>query len=822
MAIQEAAAMRVTQAGRQMAISQTLDGDLRVTQLGRQVILPKPTPSVTSLLSPVDSETYTLSINVVYTESTDPLGGTITYTYQYKSTASGTWLTEFTGRSGTDVYIWDVSGLADGDYDVRIYATATGGTGEDSAPFSATITIDNTSPGPPNITAPYEGQEWVAKNFQTVEWEAASDPNDLSLTYKIDYKTVAAGSWTPVTTGLTTLSYDWDISALAADDYQVRVYANNGTVDGEADIQGFTVVAADQPITPAIRVVAVDEQCVTLELSEYDHPTPRAWASTTWVLYPVGGSSTNPIVSYTTTDPAEQSKVTLCDLPSGFYGLAFAYYTDNAANDSNNSATVEFTLGDFSRRFVPRWDDSAVWVGGGPGEQSGQNERNAGYAAQPTGASVLVDAGTIGSVHITGYVMLSGCNCGWIGRDTELRSLGIGIYNGFTDDNTDEGIDIRLRAGVGTSAGAGTQATLTATLDVDVRYADGTTSYASADVGGMMAQLIAGYTNTIGSPIGNWATSQNRDPWYQIEALIQRDMTPGANTVRIRAKVYRAVGFGDFSDELLEPVPEGEWHIDVTYNKEGPCGYPGYSLMQEAFAWNSARNYFRGLDFTYLRDLGLDSASTVTQPGYTGPAAPGTCTPQAEAALPTPVFFPIPPNGNVTERVLYPTDVIETWNDSEQRISLRERAVRAIGWTGTVLTSQEASDLAAMLYEDQPSRWIVPLWQDASPLLVDLAGSSSSIPAASVDTEDRRFEGMTHVALWVDQFTWHVSEAVLEDDGSITLTTQTTDAFTGGLRGPTFVLPCRVGRMPQSIEASRAAPFVSETTYEFILEGVND
>ncbi len=820
-AIQPGADVRVTQAGRQAAIL-VGTGDLRVTLMGRQVLMPKPSPTAPLLLSPEDGETYTLSANVVYTESTDPLGGTITYTFQYSVTGMGSWNTVFTGRSGNDPYVWDISGLADGDYDVRLWASATGGTGDDSAIATATITVDNTSPGPPNITAPYDGQEWIPQNPQRIEWEAAEDPNSLPLTYKIDYRAVGAGSWTSVTTGLTTLYYDWDVSAFAADDYEVRVYANNGTADGTPDVQQFVITTADRPATPAIRITGVSDTCVTVELSPYSHPTPRAWASTTYIVVPYGGDPSNPLITYTTTDPAEQSTATICGLPQGFHGQIYAYYTDNAANDSLNSYTTEYTLGDFSRRFVPRWDTSAYWQGGGPGELTGRNEPDAFFDAQPQAAAVLEDAGSIGSIRLSGYVMLGGCHCGWLGRDTELRTLGIGIYEGYADDNTWEGVNIGLDANISNSAAQGTIATVTADIFVEVRWPDGTRTWTTVPIGWIMAQVIGGYTNTIGSPIGPWGTDQSRDPWYRIDAIINRDMTPGANTTRIRAKVHRAVGSGGLGDEGVEAVPDDEWHIDVTYNKTGPCGIPGYSLSQDAYAWNSARNYYRDLEFTFLRDLGIPGATTTPQPAYNGPGEPGACTPQAETALPAPVLFPIPPNGDVTERVTYPTDVIETWDDTEQRISLRERAVLSVGWTGTALTSQEATQLAALLYDKMPSRWIVPLWQDATPLLANLPSVSGTIPAASVDLEDRRFDRMTHVLLWVDQFTWHVTTATVENNGDITLDTSTTQLFVGGAKGPTWVVPCRIGRMPQSVEASRAAPFTSETTFEFILEGVND
>jgi hypothetical protein len=164
---------------------------------------------------------------------------------------------------------------------------------------------------------------------------------------------------------------------------------------------------------------------------------------------------------------------------------------------------------------------------------------------------------------------------------------------------------------------------------------------------------------------------------------------------------------------------------------------------------------------------------------------------------------------------------MRAWDDTEQRVALRQRQTMVVGWKCTLPTEREIGDLHVRLYADQPSRWGVPLWQDAAPLLVTLAASSASIPAASVDVTDRRFEEMSHVALWVDQFTWHFSSATLEDDGSITLDDPTTEEFLGGLKGPTFVLPCRVGRMPQRLDAARHAPQINEIDIEFILEGVN-
>ncbi len=59
-----------------------------------------------------------------------------------------------------------------------------------------------------------------------------------------------------------------------------------------------------------------------------------------------------------------------------------------------------------------------------------------------------------------------------------------------------------------------------------------------------------------------------------------------------------------------------------------------------------------------------------------------------------------------------------------------------------------------------------------------------------------------------------------ENDGSITLTDATSRAYTGGAKGPTFVLPCRVGRVPLRLDPRRHAPNINEFDIEFNLEGV--
>lgn len=823
---QETADIRVTQAGRQVAEQQT-DQNLRVTMLGRQVLMPDIRPTTPTIISPNDTDTYSIGMTILHVEAVDPIGGTTTHTFRYRKVGDTIWITAFTGRSGAAPYAEDISALVDGTYEAECWATNVGGSGKDSSTATVTFTIDNTTPGPPEITAPYDNQEWI-QGTQRVEWTAASDPTDDPLTYKLDYRAVGAGSWTPIDTGVTTLYYDWNMAALAADDYEIRVYANDGTADGPADIALFTVVTADQPIKPVLRISGLSDSCVTVELNEYDHPNSRAWKSTTYVVIPYDGDPTNPVISYTTTDSLEQLEAQLCSLAYGFHGQVRAYFTDNLDQDGNPSGWAEFIIGDQSRNFIQRWDDDALWTGGPPGEIVAQNAQDGlgwgGLNSEQELASVILgEAIEVGSAFVSGGVMLGGCNCGWIGRDTELRQLGIGVFEGFRDDSTWVGIAAYLDTGIGGPGGVTGGGTLYADLAIEAKWPDGTRSYTYISVNGIMMALASSITSSNGSPIGDWSTTEDRYPWYRIELLVNRNI--GASpTTRIRARVLPAEGYNvPVAEEPLDAVPDGEWHIDVTYNKLGPCGRAGYVMGQLSVGFGlSAKTYFRDLEYTALRDAGLPVASNELQPGYTGPAGPGSCIVQSESALTTPVFFPVPPNGDVEERVSYPTDVIGAWDDSEQRISLRERGRRTVAWRGTVLSTKETTDLLARLYDDQPSRWGVPLWQDAAPLLADLASSASSIPAASVDTTDLRFENMTHVALYVDQFTWHFTEAVLENDGSITLTDQTTQAFTGGAKGPTFVLPCRVGRMPQSLRRRRAAPFMADVDFEFVLEGVND
>jgi len=76
------------------------------------------------------------------------------------------------------------------------------------------------------------------------------------------------------------------------------------------------------------------------------------------------------------------------------------------------------------------------------------NLENPSQVGQPLAAVIDPEAGDMGSFFVSGYVMLSGCNCGWGGQDTEKRELGVGVFEGFDDDGTSRGIAAYIDSGV--------------------------------------------------------------------------------------------------------------------------------------------------------------------------------------------------------------------------------------------------------------------------------------------------------------------------------------------------------------------------------------
>jgi hypothetical protein len=87
-----------------------------------------------------------------------------------------------------------------------------------------------------------------------------------------------------------------------------------------------------------------------------------------------------------------------------------------------------------------------------------------------------------------------------------------------------------------------------------------------------------------------------------------------------------------------------------------------------------------------------------------------------------------------------------------------------------------------------------------------------------VDTDGRRFDEATHVAIWKDQFTWDFLPCTYNADGSISLTGTTSRTYNAY---ETYVIPCRIGRMGLTAEFPRSSPEIGDLEVTFVLEAVD-
>ena len=824
-AIQQAADTRVTQAGRQVAL-QVEDGDLRVTMMGRVVMTGDPIPSKPVLITPVSGGIYSTSLAVQWTASTDPLGRDIVYNARYKPAASGTWTDIFVSKATVETVIQDISGDTDGTYDFEMWAVTDDVDAAASPKNSFQITIHNGIPTEPNITAPYEGQQWQ-QTTNTVEWDAATDPDMDTLNYYGQYRLVGAGSWTSLFGPQTGLTYAWNQTALAVGDYELEVWAEDSFGAGPADHVYFSIFIADEPLSTRLRITAISDSSVTAELEEYAHPFSRAWQATQWQLIPWDGDFSNPIVDYTTTDATEQLEYTFGNLPPGFRGTIRARFQDNVNTYGQWSGPAYFTIPLTSSDWERRWERNAGWNWGGLGIRGTAGEwPTTGYYAQPISGLIDPDSEAIGSYFITGYMMAGGCYCGWIGRDTELQNGGIGVMTGDSERGEQYGLFFGIDFGI-SAGGSGITGSHTVAPYLFVQFDpdDGCTAYGAsqyftqygADFIGY-SQVTEGVQPQFGQPIGPWVSQFTHYPIYKLELWVQRNIAAG--TTRIRGRInYEGFVEGIDPSQITQKKAIGDqWDIDTTINCITPCAFPGYYRQQWAYAWTSSYIDFFGLTYTALRDEGLEVVVNVPPLNLTDLVDP-PCVVVTEDALAAPVLFPVPPNGEVLERWNHPSDIIVARDDSEQRISLRDKPVQEISFTMSLLSSREVSHLKGLLWEYQATRWAIPLWMDTCTLETTLPVSSGTLPAGYADTANRRFEECDYVALWVDQFTYDLLPATINPDGSLTFTGTTSREYAAW---QTQVIPCRIGRMPGEVEFDRLAPELGDINVTFILEAVDD
>lgn len=161
--------------------------------------------------------------------------------------------------------------------------------------------------------------------------------------------------------------------------------------------------------------------------------------------------------------------------------------------------------------------------------------------------------------------------------------------------------------------------------------------------------------------------------------------------------------------------------------------------------------------------------------------------------------FTIPPDwdAGIDDVVAYATDVLTAYDDTEQRIMLRNIPNRSISYKASGLDPRESNLLAGLLWSWQARSYGVLLWMDAAPLAADVVAGTVDIV---VDTTNMTLEVGDTVILIVNAFRWFASPVAEFTPGSIKLETALDKDF---FTGVTQVIPVILGRVAGEIGMDR-------------------
>lgn len=172
------------------------------------------------------------------------------------------------------------------------------------------------------------------------------------------------------------------------------------------------------------------------------------------------------------------------------------------------------------------------------------------------------------------------------------------------------------------------------------------------------------------------------------------------------------------------------------------------------------------------------------------------------------------PDGVVLERLEWLTDVIVSYDGSEQRARLRGAPRRSFEFD-TLLSGRDRRTAENLLRGWQGRAYAVPVWMDVQALPGPVSISSSVIP---IDTAMRDFHVGGLLGIATDPQTYEIALIDAIDGGGVTLSAPLSAAWPEGAE----VFPMRSARMPNELTLSRFDGGASYGKLRFECVDLND
>ena len=175
------------------------------------------------------------------------------------------------------------------------------------------------------------------------------------------------------------------------------------------------------------------------------------------------------------------------------------------------------------------------------------------------------------------------------------------------------------------------------------------------------------------------------------------------------------------------------------------------------------------------------------------------------------LLFPFDPDWTdpVREKVSHLTKIMTARSGMEQRIALRTKPRRELGFTAFTEDVGQAQLLDSLLTDAIPESWGVPWWMDATVYTGSLAQGATVIP---VSTVDRSFADAAMVLLWSSPTSWEVQPVESVGPAAITCT-PLSKAWTNPV-----VVPVFTGRLADAQAVEWLSSRISKASVQFTVD----